>query len=93
MLKDAKYTYRTSIRINHHIKHIIEENFREVCRKTGLKLSYGRIARAFWSSLAKNPSLRKKCMELVCRDILKESSENKRNLLCKKKTLKQPRKQ
>lgn len=80
MPNHEKYAYKKTIRINNDIKHIIEKNFREVCRKTGLKLSYGRIARAFWSSLAKNPNLRKKCMELVCKDILKEASKNKRTL-------------
>ena len=78
MIRDDKCTYRTSIRINNSIKHIIEATFKEVCKKTGLKLSYSKIARAFWSSLAKTPGLRKKCMELVCKEILKEETKKQR---------------
>ena len=71
--KDAKHIYKKTIRVNGYIKSIIERNFREVCGKTGLKLSYGKIARAFWLTLAENPKLRNRCMKLVCRAILKDA--------------------
>jgi hypothetical protein len=71
---DTKHIYKKSIRVNRRIKYIIENNFREVCQKTGLKkLSYGKIARAFWSTLAEHPKLRARCMKLVC-DSLREEA-------------------
>lgn len=69
---NSKYTFKKSIRVNSYIKNIIEKNFRDVCKNTGLKLSYGKIARAFWASLAEKPALRKKCMDLVCKSIMKD---------------------
>jgi len=37
-----------------------------------MRLSYGKIARAFWISLEQDKVLRKKCMRLVCKNILQE---------------------
>lgn len=76
----TKYSYKKTIRIDASLKSIIEKNFSEVCDKTGLKLSYGKIARAFWSTLADDNKLRKKCMKLVCAAILEdERKKNKKN--------------
>ncbi len=73
MVENKKLIHRTSIRMNDEVKSIIERTFRDVCHKTGIKeLSYGKVARAFWVSLAREPVLRKKCMELVCDFILEE---------------------
>ena len=81
MSTDEKHSYKKSIRVNKRIKTIIEKTFREVCRKTDLKLSYGKIARAFWSSLAEDPKLRTKCMKLVCDSLIKEAYEKKKGRL------------
>lgn len=75
MAHSVKYSYKKTIRIDGNIKHIIEKNFREVCRKTGLKLSYGKIARAFWVALAENKKLRKQCMDMVCKRIIKDRAK------------------
>ena len=69
---NTKYSYKKTMRVNGHIKSIIEKNCRDVRYKTGLELSYGKIARAFWSTLAEDPKLRKKCMDLVCKAILRD---------------------
>lgn len=82
----AKYSYRKTIRIDEHLKSIIEKNFADVCRHTGLKLSYGKIARAFWVSLAENSKLRKQCMDLVCRSLIKDANDKGRLQWKKKKT-------
>jgi len=76
MPKDTKYTYKKTIRLSKGIKSIIDRTFREVCQKTGRKFSYGRIARAFWYSLAHEPVLRKKCVNLVCKNMLKDADKN-----------------
>ena len=70
---DSKYSHKKTIRVDGRIKSIIERTFGEVCAKTGLRLSYGKIARAFWSSLAEDIKLRKKCMDLVCKTILEDA--------------------
>lgn len=77
MLKDGKFQYKTSVRVNNYIKCTIENIFKEACKKTGLKLSHGQTQRAFWFSIAENPKFRKKCIELVCKEIL-EGAEKKR---------------
>lgn len=60
------------------LKSIIEGVFREVNKKTGLRLSYGKVARAFWSTLANNPKARERCMGLVCKALLEEAKKNKK---------------
>jgi hypothetical protein len=60
------------------IKSIIDNNFDEVRGRTGLKLSYGNIARSFWSALAEDPKLRKKCMDAVCKTMMENAQKNKR---------------
>lgn len=70
-----KHIYKKSIRVNYDIKTVIETTFKEVCKKTGLRLSYGRIARAFWSELAKHKALRKKCMNLVCKSLINDAKK------------------
>jgi predicted nucleic-acid-binding protein len=59
------------------VKSIVDKNFQEIRAKTGLNLSYGKIARTFWSTLASNPRLRRECMELVCETIVKNSKKNR----------------
>ena len=86
-----KYTYKKSIRVNEHIKSIIEKTFSEVCRVTGKKLSYGRIARAFWSSLANEPALRKKCIRLVCKNIIIDADKTRGEQCSAKKKIKKYR--
>jgi len=71
-----KHVYKKSIRVNGHIKSVIEETFSEVRRRTGKKLSYGRIARAFWYSLGQNRDLGEKCLTLVCKNILIDADKN-----------------
>ena len=73
MLKDLKYIYKTSYRINGHIKAIISKAFQDCCNTTGMKLSAGRIERAFWLSLHENPVLRKKLLSNVCNNIVRDS--------------------
>ncbi len=76
MVKNGKFVYRTSIRIDDKLKSIIEHTYRDVCNKTGLKkLSYGKMARAFWITIANNTALRKQCMKLVCDFILKQQEK------------------
>ncbi len=76
MTTDTKYTYRKTIRINSHIKSIIEKNFKEIRKRTGLKLSYGKISRVFWSCLAADTKLRDRCMDAVCKSLLKDAHNN-----------------
>ncbi len=78
MTNSVKYIHKKTIRIDDRIKSIIEKNFREICHKTGLRLSYGKIARAFWLNLAENKKLRKQCMELVCKSIIRDYNDKRR---------------
>ncbi len=73
--KYTKKVYKKSVRLDAYVKDIIEKNFRDVCRQTGLQLSYGEIARAFWVSLAEHPRLRRECMELACNKIIRDRKE------------------
>lgn len=79
MEKNCKKIYKKSIRVDGRLKSIIEKNFRDVSQRTGLKLSYGKIARAFWSTLASDARVREKCMKLVCKTLLEESRRSKKN--------------
>ncbi len=81
MNNDSKHLLKTSYRINGRIKSIIDRTTRSVRSQTGLDLSMGRVARAFWTTLEKDAVLRKKCMAEVCKKILSEeglSNNNKR---------------
>lgn len=85
MKKDVKYTYKTSYRINSQVKSILENTFGEVCRKTGLKLSLGKISRAFWIATAEDPALRKQCMRAVCDKILYDTVKKESGKTCRPK--------
>ncbi|MDD5136616.1 MAG: hypothetical protein PHN63_04640 [Candidatus Omnitrophica bacterium] len=74
---NSKHSYKTSYRINGYIKSIIDKTSNEIRKKTGLKLSGGKIARTFWIALAENPSLRKRCLGCVCAKLLKNKPDNK----------------
>lgn len=76
MNNDSKHLLKTSYRINSRIKSIIDKTNRDVRSKTGLELSMGRVARAFWITLAKDEALRKKCIKCVCKLILEEEFLN-----------------
>lgn len=78
MRKDVKYSYKTSYRINNYIKSIIDSASRDIYRETGLKISLGKLSRAFWVSLASNPVLRRKFINSVCKITIKEAA-NKNN--------------
>lgn len=77
MQRNTKKSYKKTIRVDGRIKRIIEDNFRDVSRRTGLKLSYGKVARAFWSTLASSANVREACMKLVCKTLLEEAKKNK----------------
>lgn len=74
----AKHLFKTSYRINDNIKSFIDKTNRDVRKETGLDISMGRIARAFWTALAEDRKLRKKTMDYVCKIILRDkfSREN-----------------
>lgn len=76
MVSEHKYAYKTSYRINNKIKLILDNTLRDVCKKTRLDLSGGKVSRAFWEMLALNPSLRKKCIDCVCKKILSDEATN-----------------
>jgi|GEM_PF-5489792 len=79
-MKDVKYSYKTSYRINNYIKSIIHNASRDIYRETGLKISLGKLSRAFWVSLAANPELRRRFINSVCKITLKEAAtKNNRN--------------
>jgi len=78
MQRNTKKSYKKTIRVDGHIKGIIEKNFRDVSRRTGLKLSYGKVARAFWSTLASDNNVRETCMKLVCKSLLEEAKKHKK---------------
>ncbi|MFA5143930.1 MAG: hypothetical protein WC522_07190 [Candidatus Omnitrophota bacterium] len=69
---NSKHAYKTSYRINGYIKSIIDRASNDIRKKTGLKLSGGKIARTFWAALADNPGLRDRCVNCVCKHLLKE---------------------
>lgn len=75
MTVDAKYTHKASYRINNRIKSIINSTFRDIQRETGLKLSLGRVSRAFWVSMAGNPALRKRFIDSICKVALQEAAK------------------
>ena len=77
MDNDSKQLIKVSYRINNYIKSIIDKTKNEVRRQTGLNSSGGKIARTFWTALAEDPVLRKKCMHCVCKKIVEEESSNK----------------
>ena len=72
---DVKYTQKTSYRLNSRIKGIINKAAKDIRKETGLKLSLGKLSRAFWISLAANPDLRKKFIDSACKTILEETKE------------------
>ena len=72
-MDDPKHRFKVSYRVNGHIKSLIEKTNRDIRRKTGLDLSRGRIARTFWTGLADDPALRKKCINCICSKLLKEA--------------------
>jgi len=76
MRNDVKQAFKTSYRINGRIRSIIDSVNHDVCRKTGLELSGGKIARAFWDTLAKDTALRKKWVDCVCKKILADEVTN-----------------
>ncbi|MFA5500876.1 MAG: hypothetical protein WC404_07345 [Candidatus Omnitrophota bacterium] len=78
MQRNTKKSYKKTIRVDGRLKSIIEKNFRDVSRRTGLRLSYGKVARAFWSTLASNANIRETCMKLVCRSLLEDAKKNKK---------------
>ena len=79
MQRNTKKSYKKTIRVDGRIKHIIEDNFRDVSRRTGLKLSYGKVARAFRSTLASSSNVRETCMKLVCKSLLEEAKKREKN--------------
>jgi hypothetical protein len=78
MQRNTKKSYKKTIRVDGRIKGIIEKNFHDVSRRTGLKLSYGKVARAFWSTLASDTNVREACMKLVCKSLLDEAKKHKK---------------
>lgn len=75
MNTDVKYTHKASYRINNRIKNIINTTIRDIRKETGLKLSLGKLSRAFWVSLASNPGLRKKFIDSACKTVLEEATK------------------
>ena len=52
----------------------IFKTVKEFQKETGLKVSIGKISRAFWVSLAVDPSLRKEFIDRVCKISLEEAA-------------------
>ena len=78
MAHTDKYNIKKTIRMNAHTRSVIEKTHREIRSRTGLMLSYGKISRLFWDELAKNKSIRNKCMALVCKAALEQyNNKNK----------------
>jgi hypothetical protein len=75
MHNDFKYIHKTTYRINDRIKAIIDGTAKDVRKETGLKLSLGKLSRAFWISMASDPALRKKFIGGVCKMVLDEASK------------------
>jgi hypothetical protein len=75
MVIDVKYTHKASYRINDRIKSIINRTIRDVRKETGMKLSLGKLSRAFWVSLADDPSLRRKFIDSACKTMLEDIAE------------------
>lgn len=75
MHTDVKYAYKTSYRINNRIKSIISGTAKDIRRETGLKLSLGKLSRAFWVSLAADPVLRKKFIHSACKMMVEEATK------------------
>jgi hypothetical protein len=71
---NSKHTYKTCYRVNSYVKSIIDRTSNDIRKKTGLKLSGGKIARTFWIALAENAPLRKRCLQAVCKKITVERS-------------------
>ena len=88
MVTDVKYTHKTSYRINDRIRSIISGTIRDIRKETGLKLSLGKVSRAFWVSLASDPALRKKFIDKIYVMMLKEASDKntKNRYASRKKT-------
>lgn len=87
MRRNTKKSYKKTIRVDGRLKRIIENTFRVVSKRTGLKLSYGKIARTFWSTLANNSIVREKCMKLVCKALVEEKKKTIKSLNNDKKVL------
>ena len=75
MLNAPKCLYKTSYRIDSHIKHIMDNTFAIVRKRAGYKLSNGTIARTFWLVLYENDGLRKRCLDTVCGWLIKDVCE------------------
>lgn len=73
MKYEIKYHSKTSFRLNDRIKDIITRTCRELSRETGLKLSLGKLSRAFWISLASDRKLRKDFIDNAAKALLEEA--------------------
>ena len=71
-MDDTKFTGKASYRINNRIRSIIDKTFKDIRKETGLKLSLGKVSRAFWVSLAADAGFRKKFFDLVYKMALEE---------------------